>query len=85
MDMLISHFPEYVVYDFACGIYAYSIPSLWWALRVTILVSDRFNVGNNSSCSPIFMPTAHFLLDRRNPVADEQKEQGYKIVMPDAM
>ena len=51
LDVIASHFPEFpdfIIYDFACGVLRSAQHTLWWAIRNTIFVSDGFHVNNHT-------------------------------------
>ena len=75
LDILISRFrklPVFVVYDFACGLFRSAQHTLWWAIKDTTIVSDRFHVGNHK-CHRGFHPDSYEDLNGRNTVIHEQR------------
>ena len=78
LDTIVTRFsetPKFVIYDFACGLYASAVHSLWWALRDTTIVTDNFHLKNHTKCSPGYSPKCHTGLDNSNTVAHEQNNR----------
>ena len=78
LDTIISRFgklPQFIIYDFACGLFGSAAHTLWWVLAKTTIVTDNFHCRNHGSCSPSFLPRCHGQLDLVNTVAHEQNNR----------
>ena len=82
LDVLVSRFPqlpEFVIYDFACGLLKSEQHTLRWAIQDVTLISDRFHVDNHT-CHRGFHPDCHNLLNGYNTVSHEQRNRAIAML-----
>ena len=82
LDVLVSRFlelPEFVIYDFACGLLKSAQHTLWWAIQDVTFISDRFPVDIHT-CHWGFHPDCHNMLNGYKTVSHEQRNRSIAML-----